>query len=234
MSQVLYYITEKSGNRKTGPIPVTTSSYNSCPDTCPFKGNGCYADGGPLRLHWEKTSNGERGYDFEEFLNKLNSLKEKRTERIRLWQAGDMPGINRRINVKQTKRLVRALQRFKDVFGFTHKPMTKENQSIISYCNNNGVSINLSANNLKHADELADLEIGPVSVTLPHDVPTKGIVTPKGRRVIICPAVLNDNVSCAVCGGKRGSLCGRVDRDFIIGFPAHGFKKRAASEVANG
>ena len=234
MSQILYHITEKSSNRKTGPIPVTTSSYNSCPDTCPFKGNGCYADGGPLKLHWEKTSNGERGYDFEEFLDKLNSLKENRTERIRLWQAGDMPGINRRINVKQTRRLVRVLQRFKDVFGFTHKPMTKENQAIIRYCNDNGVSINLSANNLKHADELANLGVGPVSVTLPHDINTKGIVTPQGRRVLICPAVLNDNVSCATCGGKRGSLCGRAERDFILGFPAHGFKKKAALEVAHG
>lgn len=234
MQKVLYYVTEKSANRKTGPIPVVTSSYNSCPDSCPFKENGCYADGGPLKLHWDLVSTGERGYDFEELLFCLEELAKKKRGRIRLWQAGDMPGINKRINVRQTRQLVAALQGFDDVFGFTHKPLRGTNLDIVRYCNENNVAINLSANNLSHADELSELDAGPVSVTLPHDVEEKKIFTPNGRRVIICPAVLNDHVSCATCGGKRGSLCGRTDRNFIIGFPAHGFRKRAASEVANG
>ena len=36
-------------------MPVTISSENSCPNSCPLKGKGCYANVGPLALHWRKT-----------------------------------------------------------------------------------------------------------------------------------------------------------------------------------
>lgn len=56
-----YHFTRASGNVKTGPIPVTTTSADSCPPTCSFKGNGCYAESGPLALHWRAVSSGKRG-----------------------------------------------------------------------------------------------------------------------------------------------------------------------------
>jgi len=241
MNQVLYHITEKSTNKKTGPIPVITSSRNSCPEVCPFKNYGCYADGGPLRIHWEKISTGERGLTFDELLGKLRGLSTKLRKksnnrlRIRLWQAGDMPGLNNRINPKQVRQLVEVLQDFDEPFGYTHKPLNVgQNLSLIKFCNDNGVTINLSANNLLHVDYLADKKIGPVSVTLPA-TPPKKIVTLAGRKVIICPAVLtNERVTCASCGGSKGSLCWRVDRNYIVGFPAHGFRVKKASEVASG
>lgn len=48
-----YHFTRVSGNAKCGPIPVTTTSADSCPPTCSFKGNGCYAESGPLAMHWK-------------------------------------------------------------------------------------------------------------------------------------------------------------------------------------
>ena len=74
MSESLYHITLKSTNRKTGPIAVVTSSQDTCPDVCPFKQSGCYANGGPLRLHWNLVSNGTRGIRFRELLDKLKEL----------------------------------------------------------------------------------------------------------------------------------------------------------------
>jgi hypothetical protein len=56
-----YHFTRVSGNAKCGPIPVTTTSADSCPPTCSFKGNGCYAESGPLALHWKAVSSGKRG-----------------------------------------------------------------------------------------------------------------------------------------------------------------------------
>lgn len=76
MSESFYHITLKSTNKKTGPIAVVTSSHDTCPDTCPFKRNGCYADGGPLRIHWDKVSDGTRGISFRELLSKLRELGE--------------------------------------------------------------------------------------------------------------------------------------------------------------
>ena len=81
MSESLYHITLKSTNRKTGPIAVVTSSQDTCPDTCPFKGGGCYADGGPLRLHWDKVSSGVRGITFKALLAKLRELSDEETNK---------------------------------------------------------------------------------------------------------------------------------------------------------
>ena len=44
--------TKVSSNRKVGKMSVTTTERQSCPDACPFKGNGCYADGFPLAGVW--------------------------------------------------------------------------------------------------------------------------------------------------------------------------------------
>ena len=58
----------KSKNKKTGPMPVTTSEQDTCPDACPFNHNnegGCLAEYGPLKLHWDKVSSHERGDTWE-------------------------------------------------------------------------------------------------------------------------------------------------------------------------
>ena len=47
----LYHITERSANRKTGDMLVTTTDARSCPESCPLGPSGnaaCYALGGPL------------------------------------------------------------------------------------------------------------------------------------------------------------------------------------------
>jgi hypothetical protein len=232
MSEELYYhLVKKSTNKKTGPIAVLTSSFHTCPDACPFKRNGCYADGGPLRLHWDKLTAGERGVTFSELLTTLRELGSGQL--IRLFQAGDLPGRNNYVSLVAVKRLVAALDNWR-AFGYTHKPLSfRKNAEAIKYCNDNGVCINLSANNLVHADELSKSDVGPVSVTLPKDAPLKGVCTPEGRRIVTCPAVMtNESITCSTCGGNKGPLCSRVDRNFIVGFPAHGASVNKASEIA--
>ncbi len=226
-----YHIIKKSSNKKTGPIAVVTSPNSTCPNVCPFKGNGCYANYGKLKLHWDKVSNGERGIGFKELLVELKKLN---NVRVRLWQAGDMPGENNKINFNEVKKLVASLKNV-SAFGYTHKPYNnKNNYNAIKYCNDNHVAINLSANNLEHADELYDLNIAPVAVTIPSNF-DKNIVTPKGRRVVVCPAAITDKIQCSNCGGDKGPLCYRIKRNYIIGFPAHGIKMKKVNElVKNG
>ena len=85
--------------------------------------------------------------------------------------------------------------------------------------------VNLSGNNLAHADDLYDKGIAPVTTVLPSTQLTN-TTTPKGRKVVVCPAVIKDDVSCQSCG-----LCARL-RDAIVGFPAHGNGKKKADAVA--
>ena len=69
-----YHLTEVSSNKKTGPIPVSTTSSDTCPPACPFNDGGCYAKSGPLALHWKKVSEDQRGDDFDTFIDKIKKL----------------------------------------------------------------------------------------------------------------------------------------------------------------
>lgn len=221
-----YHLTLKSKNEKTGPIPVSTTSVNTCSDACPFKASGCYASaGGPLALHWKKVSDGSRGGSLEDLCASIAKLPEGT-----LWrhnQAGDLPGDGHMIDQFALAMLVNA-NRGKRGFTYTHKPMHElSNRAAVATANAEGFTINLSANNLSHADELADLGIAPVATVLPSEIEGNvKVVTPKGRKVVVCPATYRDDVSCKTC-----QLC-QKQREVIVGFPAHGTQAKKASAIA--
>lgn len=216
--------TLKSSNAKTGNIPVTISSSKTCPSSCPLKGAGCYADIGPLMIHWKAVDN-NRGVTWDQLCKNISELEPGAVWRHN--QAGDLPGQGNKIDRAALRQLVTA-NRGRRGFTYTHKPLTQKNISAIKTANRRGFTINLSANNLKHADELAAKKIAPVVVVLP-EKQEENTTTPKGRKVVVCPATQRDDVTCKSC-----RLCAIKDRNFIVGFPAHGVRKRQASEVANG
>tara|TARA_R110002126_G_scaffold291144_1_gene450585 strand:- start:456 stop:890 length:435 start_codon:yes stop_codon:yes gene_type:complete len=140
-------------------------------------------------------------------------------------QAGDLPGLGENIDAHALGQLTRANNGRKG-FTYTHKHSTESNREAIRSANTNGFTVNLSANTLAHADELAEINCGPVVVVLPSDQ-IANTTTPAGRKVVICPATVRDDITCATCG-----LCQR-QRSAIVGFPAHGTGKRKASAVAS-
>lgn len=215
-------LTLKSANVKTGPIPVSITGADSCPDSCPFSGGGCYAKGGPLAIHWRKVSTGERGLAWGDFLSAIKNLSAGQ-----LWRhnaAGDLLGAGETIDPVALGELV-AANHGKRGFTYTHKTNHADNFQWIRAANNWGFTVNLSANDLHHADSLVDQNAGPVVTVLPIDGPTKQ-TTPKGRTVITCPATYRDNVNCETC-----KLCAVSDRQTIIGFPAHGNARAKVQKV---
>lgn len=221
-----FHVTHRSENIKTGPIFVTTSSYDTCPDTCPLKCNGCYAGSGPLKLHWHEVSYGSRGISFGELLWEIAKLPDGT-----LWrhnQAGDLPGLNQEIDAIALSQLVKANHGSRG-FTYTHKPDSPTNIQSIRNANRDGFTINLSANSLEHADQLSRHGL-PVVTVLPSDhVNLRSCTTPAGRKVVVCPATRSKVINCKIC-----ALCQKQDRDFIIGFPAHGTSKKKADVVARG
>lgn len=218
------HFTLRSDNVKTGPIPVSTISAETCSPDCPHNGNGCYAQSGPLAWHWRKVTEGIRGYSWFEYCHAVEQL-----DNDQLWrhaQAGDLPGKGNTIDRLSLARLVRA-NRGKRGFTYTHKPVLDNirNAGAIYWANRNGFTINLSADSLAQADDLYDLGIGPVVTTLPVDAPEK-LHSPQGRTVIVCPAQSRDDVTCRSCG-----LCQRQDRSVIVGFRAHGTAKRKVQQT---
>lgn len=220
-----------SHNKKTGPIPVSTSSKDTCPDACAFKKQGCYAKGGALNIHWSRLTRGESGLSWESFLASVKSLRMGT-----LWrhnQAGDLAGEGNGIDTVKLSELTEA-NKGKRVICYTHKPVldsqapeASANREAIASAIKNGFNINLSANSLSHADELLALNLAPVCTVVPSAQITN-CKTPQGARVVICPAAIRENVSCATC-----TLCSRA-RGYVIGFPAHGYAKNAVSQVARG
>jgi hypothetical protein len=224
-----YYMNPKSQNRKTGKMPVSTSGAGTCPPSCPFIGHGCYAEGYPLKGRWDEVTTGKRGGTFAQFIGSITALATGT-----LWrhnQAGDLPGENDKLDKASTLAIAGANEG-KRGFTFSHYPVVdhkhaKHNRAVIATANARGFTVNLSANNLDHADKLAELGIGPVAVVLPADFEGKTTKTPSGRTVSRCPATYLDT-TCADC-----QLCQRQTRAAIVGFPAHGISKRKATEVAS-
>lgn len=242
------YFTLKSSNGKIGPIPVSTITNATCPDMCPLKKDGCYADYGPLQIIWKALSahaagaswQNSRGYNFQSltwggYCKQIAALPAG--QEWRHGQAGDLPGIGDKIDAAALRKLVKA-NKGKRGWTYSHKPVlpsatvtarqASANANAIAHANANGFTINLSANNLSEVDGLLALGIGPVAVVLPAEIHGKqDIFTDGGTRVVVCPATYRDEVRCVDC-----MLCEKKDRTCVVGFPAHGAAKRKASNVA--
>jgi len=217
-----YHFTQISRNVKTGPMPVTTTSANSCPPSCSYRFNGCYAEGGPLALHWRAVNEGRRGGSFEELLEEIGTVR-----RHALWrhnQAGDLapasPGV---LDAEALERLVHA-NRGRRGFTYTHYKPAGINRRPLRLANEGGFTINLSAQTLRQADSYAALRCAPVVVALPSDA-RQPVRTPQGRLVVVCPAV-SGHTDCLSCG-----LCQRAQRDVIVGLPAHGARAGRIEQI---
>lgn len=222
-----YHLSPLSGNRKLGMgVAVSTSDMATCPDSCPLKANGCYANGGPLLRHWNEVSKGNRGNDWNQFVSEVEALPFE--WKFRHNQAGDLPGENEKIDSEKLDQLSLAVKKKRlKAWTYTHKPLNKNNLNAIKKAISNGFVINASADNLKEADSFKKKGI-PVVVVLPKDAPDT-VFTPEGNKVIVCPAQRLENSDCSKC-----MLCQKKDRSVVVGFRAHGNGKNKATVVANG
>lgn len=219
----------KSSNIKTGPIPVTYTQRASCPPECPLQGDGgCYAEDYFTRMTWDKVDSGAYGASWDVFTSKVQALPLNQ-----LWRhnvGGDLPKQTSTsttapttapapsmIDTEKLGSLVEA-NRGKRGFTYTHYPDTAHNLAAIRAANDNGFTINLSANDLDHAQQLAKHGL-PVVTLVPVDWGTKTVMH-EGLKIVTCPATYRDEVTCATC-----KLCAVSARDCIVAFPAHGSRK---------
>ena len=225
MNNVRVSLTRISHNSKTGPIAVSSTSAVTCPDACPLKKNGCYADMSFAGIHWRKLDNPDYGYSWDEYCKAVKALP--KGHKLRHNIAGDLLHENGVINAVALVQLVAASKHI-DAFTYTHHAVNPHNAELIKSANNNGFTINLSANNLHQADEYKRLNIGPVVVLMPEQC-DKVTTTPAGNTVIQCPATYMDDIDCSKC-----LICANATRKAIIGFPAHGAAKRKVIAIAKG
>ena len=217
-------LTLSSSNKKTGPMPVTTSTADYCPTSCPLKDNGCYAENSHQGMHWRKVTSGERGVVWSQFLAEVRTLPKGPFAIWRHNVAGDLPKTKAgKIDRTKMRGLISA-NAGRGGFTYTHHAPAA-NRHIIEAANLRGFTVNLSANNAAQADEYAALGIAPVVTLLATEAKTSK--TPAGRTVVRCPAETSKTINCQTC-----RLCQRTNRKFIIGFYPHGSGKAKAATVA--
>jgi len=224
MIMAVQHISLSVGNSKTGGIPTSGSSRETCPDTCAFKDKGCYAKYGKTGMQWKRLNDGVRkdASNFDQFLTKIKAIKEGALWRHNVY--GDLAGENTVIDKKALLSLVEA-NKGKRGYTYTHKPMTAANKKLVKFANDNGFTINLSANTLAEADKYMALGVAPVACVI--DIESEKVsYTPKGHKVVVCPAQTTD-ATCQTC-----KLCAIADRNYIIGFLPHGSAKKTVNLIA--
>lgn len=229
---LFFHLTAVSRNAKTGPIPVSTSSRDTCPDTCPFRGNGCYADAGPLALHWDAVTSGARGVAWSAFLQLI-----RRLPRRQLWrhnQAGDLWKPGTAIGRAALAQLVDA-NRGRRGYTYSHHKRTPATVQAFRAATANGFTVNASCETEAAADAAMADGLRAVFVVAADDQRVAW-TTAGGNRAVTCPAQRLAGMDCATC-----QLCYGRPQNIAVAFRAHGTGRRrvesviaAAAAAANG
>jgi len=221
---MLYTFIRNSGNRKTGPLPVTYNLRDTCPPGCALYRAGCYGEDFHTRMSWDKVP--ERGAPVQQLAGHIQSLPPGQVWRFAV--VGDLPGKGEAVDAHALGLIVKANQGRRG-FTYTHKHQP-EALKWVKHANSWGFTINLSADNAGHADKLAATGAGPVVAVVPMDTP-KVSHTPAGRLIVVCEAQTREEITCESCG-NFSPWCSRADRDFIVGFRAHGSKAKQTDKLA--
>lgn len=217
-----FHFVRTSANRKTGPIPVTMTTRDSCPASCTFRGAGCYAEHGPIAWQWKALDRGRNALDLDMLCRSIRAIPGGM-----LWRhnvAGDLPGPGENIDRAALAAIARA-NRGRRGFTYTHKHTTADNLTTIKNAQAYGFTINLSADNGSHADTLVDHGL-PVIVVMPATA-AKVSFTPGGHKIVQCPAENSTRITCANCG-----LCQLADRPYLIGFKPKGIRRKLINTIA--
>jgi hypothetical protein len=235
VTELRFSLAYPTGNRKvggkTGRLAATSvTSRPSCPSTCAFyRTTQCYAENHWAAQNWNRVD--EKGVHIGEFRARLAKLPP-----TVLWRhnvSGDLPHRNLTIDTHALMSLVAAGRHLRG-FTYTHHQLSPTNLRAIRIANASGFTINASTESVTGADAVLDQAPGLPVVTI---VPTgtgKHTRTPQGRRVVVCPADYRDDWDCARCADNSTGLplCGRPERDFIVGFLPKGASKKKVSTLA--
>ena len=217
-----FHLSPRSSNAKTGPIPVSTSSRQTCPPTCPFLKNGCYGDNYHLAMHWDAVSCGDRGTPWKEFLARIAGLPFGQLGRHN--QAGDLVTPGNAIGRKALEQLTEA-NRGRRGFTYSHHKLTPKTVQAFKAATANGFTVNASCNSEREADAAIAAGLRAVFVVASGDERATWL-TPYGNRAIVCPAQRFDAMDCARC-----KLCQARPQNVAIAFRAHGTQRRKIDAV---
>ena len=227
---------KKSKASKLGAISSSYGHPSTCPDACPLKNSGCFAESGfHTRQAWKNTANNAIAVSLDELSDRLKALPVG--HRYRYAVAGDLPGIGDNIDAQGVSLLADSVRHLQ-AWTYTHKPLDgRGNLQAVHDAIARGFSVNISCETQEQVDRAVSLGlpavmVGESSWTDPRKAPRR---TTGGNSLVVCPASIDgSNVTCETCGGSKGAICSRSDRDFSVIFPAHGIGVKHAEKARLG
>lgn len=212
---------ERSANKKIGDASATYVSQSSCPASCPFMGNGCYAESGPIGIHTSRLNRSNISSVVELAKQEAASIQEKLTGRypLRLHVVGDCSTDEAASIVSEAVVSYR-----KPVWTYTHawKDVKRESWKRVSV--------------LASVETVADIpkarQNGYATAIVVDQHPSVSKYKIGNEQVIPCPAETK-GVKCTDC-----KLCWddtRLrDNKLTIGFAAHGIgAKKVRQAIAS-
>jgi len=202
-------------------------------------------ESGHARFHREAHDRGD--YDWYSFDEMLAIMGRRFTKVHRSQLSGDIWSTDKTGEMADPDKLMKYISecnknRFTPIM-FSHKPIVGNRGELSARVHNLRVikgatalckdfTVNVSLEDMGDVDKAMDLGLDAVSV-VPNRVYKKELfgpkvfTTPKGRKIVTCPAKYGSNgMNCTKCGNGR-PLCTRKGRDYAIGFPATGGARKA-------
>lgn len=234
-----------SGNSKTGDIMQSYTSKSSCPNRCPFKGSGCYAEGIRTVKTWERADDesDKRFVSSQDDLTLallggvIEHIKEPENELLfRHNIAGDLAVRNtNNFNTHEFLDIANAIIRVNAVysgnfgkvvkgFTYTHCELTEGDKYVINSMK--GVmTVNVSTDSVLEARIAKAKGFNTVLTSVNPKDDIRLLREVHGLTAVQCPAQTREGITCNSC-----RLCAK-DRDAIVIFGIHGAHKGKARKA---
>ena len=241
ISNLAMIIIPKSSNEKTGNIIQSYSARSTCPNRCPLKNNGCYADNYHTSRQWDRCENALDSRYVSSCKDLTLSLIEAIAPRAKkgvsevLFRhnvAGDIAQENSNIiNVSRVDTIAEACKFAGELLGvtvrgytYTHCSISKQNSKVINEALAKNFIINYSCETVAEVMKAKELGCDSVITSIDPEETIKDLKA-VGIKAVQCPAQTHDNVSCEGC-----KLCSR-HRVTTVVFKIHGNGSNKARRV---
>jgi len=216
-----YQFVANSHNKKTGAMPVTSTSSNSCPLTCGLY-NDCYGKSSYTRIQWDKLD--KKGIDFNQLINLINSLR--KNSPIRFNVVGDLVNNDGIVDSTKLIKLANTVKnRALDMIIYTHLELCYLNVKAFQLAFSKGLNINISCETIEKAKKALNYGLNSV-IVLPMGSINK-VLKIDDLIIVRCPNEYNSKIQCVNC-----MLCSkdRIKKRVVVAFTAHSTTKKRLSE----
>lgn len=217
---------ELSHNGKTGPVSATYVTQSSCPSSCRFKGNGCYAESGPAGFTTNRLNRASENESPEALATmeaiEIGKLSGKNPLRVHV--VGDCQ-TDEAAQIVSSAMLDHESKFNRPAWTYTHawrdvQRSSWQSASVIASCEN--------ASDVQLAESLGY----STAIVVDEFESDKAYTTSDGINVIPCPEQTGKAANCASCQLCMGpAVQRRLERHQSIGFAVHGGQAKKAKQA---